>query len=53
MAKDSINLKLTKKELVKYMYAVECAIDTTDSHESPLQFEYLNELKNKLTNLNK
>ena len=53
MAKDSINLKLTKKELVKYLYAVECAIDANDSHESPLLNEYLTELKNKLTNLNK
>jgi hypothetical protein len=53
MAKDSINLKLTKKELIKYVYAVECAIDVTDSHESPLLYSYLNELKNKLTNLNK
>lgn len=53
MAKESTKLELTKKELVKYIYAIECAIDVTDSHESPLQFEYLNELKIKLTNLNK
>jgi len=53
MAKDSIKFEITKEELIKYVYAVECAIDANDSHESPLLNQYLIELKNKLTKLNK
>jgi len=53
MAKDSVKFEISKKELEKYIYAVECAIDANDSHESPLLNEYLVELKNKLTKLNK
>ena len=53
MAKGTLKLEITKEELSKYIYAVECAIDANDSHESPLLNQYLIELKNKLTNLNK
>jgi len=51
MAKNIIKLELTKKELIKYIYAVECAICIIDSHESPLLNEYLTELNYKLTSV--
>ena len=53
MAKDLVRLEISKKELEKYIYAIESSIDIVDQRESPLLFQYLNELKNKLTNLNK
>lgn len=49
----NIKLQLTEQDLVKYLYAVESAIDVIDPHESPLVSNDLIELKNKLTNLNK
>jgi len=54
MAKKPITkLELTKEDISNYIYALDGAIDNISSFENPLSFEYLNELKNKLTNLNK
>lgn len=53
MAKDSVKFEITKKDLNKYTYAVQSAIDLVDSHEFPLTYNDLIELKNKLTKLNK
>ena len=54
MAKKQITkLELTKEDISNYIYALDSAIDSISSFENPVSFEYLNELKNKLTNLNK
>ena len=53
MAKNTAELKLNKKDLNKYIYAIQCAVDMVDSHEFPLTYNDLTELKNKLTKLNK
>ena len=51
--KQTTKLELTKEDISNYIYALDSAIDNISSFENPLSFEYLNELKNKLTNLNK
>jgi len=51
--KQIIKLELTKEDISNYIYALDGAIIDTNAYNSPTQFEYLNELKNKLTNLNK
>ena len=43
MAKDLVRLEISKKELEKYIYAIESSIDIVDQRESPLLFQYLNE----------
>jgi hypothetical protein len=51
--KQNFKLELTKKDMSNYIYALDGAITDTNPHNSPLQFELLNELKNRLTILNK
>jgi hypothetical protein len=51
--KQIIKLELTKADISNYIYALDNAITDNMAYNSPMQFELLNELKDKLTNLNK
>jgi len=54
MAKKQITkLELTKEDISNYIYALDDAITDNMAYNFPMQFQFLNELKNKLTNLNK
>jgi hypothetical protein len=54
MAKKQITkLELTKEDISNYIFALDDAITDNMAYNFPMQFQFLNELKNKLTNLNK
>ena len=53
MAKNTIELKLNKKELFSYLSALDTALINVEEFEFPASVEALRELKNKLTKLNK
>jgi hypothetical protein len=51
--KQTYKVELTKEDISNYIYALDGAITDNMAYNFPIEFQFLNELKNKLTNLNK
>jgi len=51
MAKKTFKIELSIEKISNYIYALDGAITDTNAYNSPMQFELLNELKDKLSKL--